>query len=70
MQKILQNAKNVINLWLLSRRYKNILGRGSASSRHITKLEQSTFLLNIYDSNMIQDNQSFIRGCQVVSKAT
>ncbi len=28
----------------VSVRHKNILGRGSAISRHITKLEQSTFL--------------------------
>jgi hypothetical protein len=28
---------------------KNALGRGGASSRHIAKLEQSTFSLDIYD---------------------
>jgi hypothetical protein len=28
----------------VSGRHNNALGRGSASSRHITKLEQSTFL--------------------------
>jgi hypothetical protein len=32
----------------VSGRYKNALGKGTASSGHITKLEQSTFLLVIY----------------------
>jgi hypothetical protein len=32
---------------------KNALGRGSASSRHITKLKQSTFLFDIYESTSI-----------------
>ncbi len=34
---------NTVSGW-----HKNALGRGSASSRYITKLEQSTFLLDIY----------------------
>jgi hypothetical protein len=32
-----------------SKKAKNALGRGSASSRHIMKLEQSRFSLDIYD---------------------
>ncbi len=32
-----------------SKKAKNALGRGSASSRHTTKLEQSRFSLDIYE---------------------
>jgi hypothetical protein len=37
----------------ISGRCKNALGRGSTSNRHITKLEQSRFSLDIYDANWL-----------------
>jgi len=31
--------------------HKNALGRGSTSSRHMAKLEQATFFLDVYGQN-------------------
>ncbi len=51
---------DVYGLVLLVAITNNALGRGSASSKHITKLEQSRFSLDIYDRNTHVGVLSFI----------